>query len=387
MIKAEFVAELTENILPFWSEKLFDANGGFYGQISGLNVLNKSSSRGIVMHARILWTFATSYERMKNPSYLTIANHAYNYIVDKFIDKEFGGVYWEVDNNGVPLQDKKQIYAQAFTLYAFSALYKVTSDTQLLDRCLELFDLLEKHKDHVFGGYFEAFSREWSPIADMRLSAKDQNDAKSMNTHLHVLEAYSGFLSIYNKNEVRKVQKELLSIFLNKIYNKTGHFTLFFEANWENKSENISYGHDIEAAWLIWEAANLVKDEFILEKVRAIILDIGEHVKNGLLQDGSLAYEMKNDVLDTERHWWVQAEAVVGYSYLAKIFNNPEFDLISVNCWKYIKKEIIDQVNGEWYWSRLENGEVNFDEDKAGFWKCPYHNGRMCLEMMELLAG
>lgn len=381
-----FKRELEENILRFWSEKMIDHKfGGFYGTIDGHNRLVAQANKGAVMHMRILWTFSAAYRVLGNPSYREVADHAYAYVCQHFIDHEFGGVYWEVDYLGNPVQSKKQTYAQGFALYAFSEYYRATKVPDALELSIGLFKLIESFcKDSVKGGYWEAFTQDWQPLEDMRLSDKDENEAKTMNTHLHILEPYTNLLRIWPDDDLVRAQRELIGTFSGKIYNpQTGHLQLFFNEDWQVKGTVVSYGHDIESAWLLWEAAEMIGDQDLLNKIEPICLHIAEAAREGLMDDGSMAYELKGNYLDKERHWWVQAEAVVGFSYMHRLNNDEDYKGISSALWKYIRQQLVDSENGEWYWSRLDNGEVNRVEDKAGFWKCPYHNGRMCLEMIE----
>lgn len=381
-----FKRELEENILRFWSEKMIDHKfGGFYGTIDGHNRLVAQANKGAVMHMRILWTFSAAYRVLGNPSYREVADHAYAYVCQHFVDHEFGGVYWEVDYLGNPVQSKKQTYAQGFALYAFSEYYRATKVPDALELSIGLFKLIESFcKDSVKGGYWEAFTQDWQPLEDMRLSDKDENEAKTMNTHLHILEPYTNLLRIWPDDDLLRAQRELIGTFSGKIYNpQTGHLQLFFNEDWQVKGTVVSYGHDIESAWLLWEAAEMIGDQDLLNKIEPICLHIAEAAREGLMDDGSMAYELKGNYLDKERHWWVQAEAVVGFSYMHRLNNDEDYKGISSALWKYIRQQLVDSENGEWYWSRLDNGEVNRVEDKAGFWKCPYHNGRMCLEMIE----
>ncbi|WP_293954234.1 MULTISPECIES: AGE family epimerase/isomerase [unclassified Sphingobacterium] len=378
-----FRETLENNILPFWSEKMVDLEfGGFYGKMDGHNHLVPYSSKGAVMHARILWTFSAAYRQFNDISYLRMAERAYQYLRDNFIDKEYGGVYWELDYQGKPLNTKKQTYAQGFALYGFSEFYRATGTSEALELSIDLFKLIEHTYDDEYGGYLEAFSRDWSPIADMRLSEKDENQVKTMNTHLHILEPYTNLLQVWPDDQLISAQKGLVDLFVSKIYDsRTGHLNLFFDREWHSTTDTISYGHDIEAAWLLWEATIVLNIPALSQSIKDIVISIGLAAVEGILPDGSMAYEFKNGHLDDERHWWVQAEAVVGYSYLSKIVPDSKFLDLAENAWNFIQTKLIDVQFGEWYWSVLPDGQINRNDDKAGFWKCPYHNGRMCLEM------
>jgi mannobiose 2-epimerase len=401
----DFQNIITQNILPFWIEKMQDnENGGFFGQIDGENRLHPHSNKGAVLNCRILWTFSAACRVLKNDDYLQVAQRAYDYIEKYFIDKEYGGVFWELDYQGKPINTKKQTYAQGFALYGFSEFYRATGNPQALERAKEFFYLIEKNcKDKSVqsvsftccGGYFEAFTRDWQPIEDVRLSDKDKNEVKTMNTHLHILEPYTNLLRSWKNEDLIAAQKELLEIFTEIILNKTtSHLNLFFDENWTLKSSAQSFGHDIEAAWLLYEAAEVLGDKDILEKVKNISIEIADAAAEGLQTDGSMIYERhwghdpqssEKVTLDADKHWWVQAESVVGFMYACKNSGNEIYRQRAEKAYIYIVENMIDNENGEWYWSRKSDGKINTSDDKAGFWKCPYHNSRMCLEMMFIL--
>ncbi|WP_320973616.1 AGE family epimerase/isomerase [Dysgonomonas capnocytophagoides] len=380
-----FKQELTDNILSFWINKMVDTqNGGFYGTIDGNNRLEPQANKGAILNARILWTFSAAYRILKDERYKDMAQRAFNYIRTYFIDKKYRGLYWEVDYLGNPVNTKKQTYVQGFALYGFSEYYRATGDAEALKLAKEFFYLIEKTKDCQLGGYLEAFTQDWLPIEDMRLSDKDANEKKTMNTHLHVLEPYTNLCRVWDNDELKESQRELINLFMDRITDKEScHLNLFFDEEWELKSDAVSYGHDIEASWLLYEAAEVLGDPAIVERVASLSLRIAEAATQGIQPDGSLIYEKTPNHTDFERHWWVQAEAIVGYMYAYKNSTNTFYKEKASDVWNYIRSQIIDKENGEWYWSRYANGSINRTDDKAGFWKCPYHNGRMCMEMIE----
>ncbi|NDW11127.1 AGE family epimerase/isomerase [Dysgonomonas sp. 520] len=381
-----FKEELVNNILPFWIKNVQDVeNGGFYGRIDGDNILHPYANKGAILNARILWTFSAAYRLLKIPQYLIIAQRAFDYITKHFLDRKNGGIYWELDYKGNPVNTKKQTYVQGFALYGFSEYYRASGNPQALELSKDFFLLIEdKCKDKVAGGYFEAFTEEWNSIDDMRLSEKDANEKKTMNTHLHILEPYTNLSRIWNSNLLENAQTELIEVFMNHIINKeTYHLNLFFDEQWNVKSSIISYGHDIEASWLLYEAAEILGDKKILGIIKEFSLAIADAASEGIMKDGSLIYEKEDQKADSDRHWWVQAEAVVGFMYAFKNSGKTYYKHKAERVWNYIQEQIIDKENGDWFWSRLYDGSINRKEDKAGFWKCPYHNSRMCLEMIE----
>ena len=387
-LRNEMRSELENNILPFWMNKMEDnEQGGFYGEITGDDELRPEASKGAILNARILWTFSAAYRLLKKPEYLKTATRAKRYLIDRFYDPEYGGIYWELDYKGNPLDTKKQIYAIGFAIYGLSEYARATSDAEALEYAQRLFEVIEQHSfDPVQNGYLEALTRDWQPIEDMRLSDKDENEKKTMNTHLHILEPYTNLYRIWKDERLERQLRNLIDVFITRILDpQTGHLNLFFEEDWTNKYRIYSYGHDIEASWLIHEAALVLGDKTVLKRIEPLIVRIAQAADEGLNPDGSMIYEnfLDKQKIDRELHWWVQAENVVGHINLYQHFGDESALDIAARCWEFIKAKLIDHEQGEWHWSILPDGTVNRKDDKAGFWKCPYHNGRMCMEVIE----
>lgn len=387
-LRNEMRSELENNILPFWMNKMEDnEEGGFYGQITGEDELKPEASKGAILNARILWTFSSAYRLLKKPEYLETATRAKRYLIDRFYDPQYGGIYWELDYKGNPLDTKKQIYAIGFAIYGLSEYARATGDEEALAYAQQLFDVIEQHSfDSEQNGYVEALTRDWQPIEDMRLSDKDENEKKTMNTHLHILEPYTNLYRVWKDEQLERQLRNLIEVFITRILDpQTGHLNLFFEEDWTNKYRIYSYGHDIEASWLIHEAALVLGDPEVLKRIEPIIIRIAQAADEGLNPDGSMIYEnfLDKQKIDRELHWWVQAENVVGHINLYQHFGDTEALDTAARCWEFIKTKLIDREQGEWHWSLLPDGTVNRRDDKAGFWKCPYHNGRMCMEVIE----
>ena len=375
MLKAEVQDVLENNILSFWlSNMIDDEHGGFYGQMTGEGQLVKEADKGGILSARILWAFSAAYRVLGDPEYLMAATLIKDYIIEYFYDNEFGGTYWSVDYLGNPKDTKKQIYAIGFMIYGLSEYARATGDQQALDYAIKLFDCIEQHSlDKVNNGYIEAQTREWNEIADMLLSELDANFPKSQNTHLHIIEPYTNLYRCLKECEASPVSE-------------THHLDLFFDMDWTREAGALeSYGHDIECSWLMHEAALVLGDQAVLDKVEPIVKLVAKASEKGLNADGSMVHEANLDTgyVDDDRHWWVQAETVVGFINLYQHFGDESALQKALHCWQYIKDNLIDREGGEWFWSRDAQGNINRRDDKAGFWKCPYHNSRMCLEIME----
>ncbi len=422
-MKREMQDVLQNNILRFWLEKMQDhEHGGFYGRIDGSGVLHSEAEKGAILNARILWSFSAAYRVLSSHEpdsaneYLQAATRAKDYILEHFIDKEYGGVYWSVDYMGRPLDTKKQFYAIGFVIYGLTEYVRATGDREALEYALDLYDCIEAHAfDHEHNGYIEACTREWGEIADMRLSELDANYPKSQNTHLHIIEPYTNLYRCLKEMQaatscdyvpvlgsvlpvavtvppelllrVESSLRNLIHIFTDYILNpETHHLDLFFEMDWTRGAGQLeSYGHDIECSWLMHEAALVLGDPKVLEKVETIVQMVAKASEKGLRPDGSMIHEANLDTghVDDDLHWWVQAENVVGWVNIYQYFHDAAAWDKAQRCWQYIKDNLIDYQNGEWFWSRHADGTLNTVDDKAGFWKCPYHNSRMCLEVIE----
>jgi len=387
-LKRQVQDELEHNILPFWLNKMTDrTHGGFYGRIDGHDNIVADAEKGAILNARILWSFAAAFRVLHKAEYLEAAEMAKRYIIDHFYDPVYGGVYWNVDTEGKPKDTKKQIYAIGFTIYGMAELARANDDREALEMVQKLFQDIESHAfDNVNNGYTEALTRDWKPIADMRLSNKDENGSKTMNTHLHIIEPYTNLYRMWKDSLLERQIRNLIDIFTEKILNKeTHHLDLFFNDKWQGKRNIQSFGHDIEASWLLHETAIVLEDKDLLAKIEPLIRKIADAADEGLGDNGVMVYERWLDDGNTDRdlHWWVQCESIIGHINLYQHFGDISAYGKALKAWRFVQGNLIDQENGEWHWSLRADGTVNLDDDKAGFWKCPYHNSRMCLELIE----
>lgn len=384
-LKSELSAEL-DSILKYWSKHTIDnQNGGFVGQIDFNDHIIANTEKGSVLNARILWTFSSSYKVTKNESHKEIAKRAFEFLSDYFYDAKFGGLFWSINADKTPKDTKNQIYALAFAIYGLSEYYAISKDEKALEIAVNLYQKIQEHSyDALNKGYFEAFTRDWQPIEDLRLSEKDANEKKTMNTHLHIVEAYANLFKVWKNKKLQSDIVELLQTIEKHFINtETGHLRLFFNENWIEKPDVISYGHDIEAAWLLLQCAEISEDETLITNYKKHAIHIAEVTQEGLDADGGLWYEFdpeKNELI-AEKHWWVQAEALIGFYNAYQLTNDEKFLNIVYKNWKFIKKYILDKQNGEWFWGVNRDYSL-IEKDKAGFWKCPYHNGRACLELI-----
>lgn len=387
---SELSGELENNIIPFWTSKMVDhKNGGFYGRIDGQNMVHPQADKGVILNSRLLWTFAAMYRFKPTAIYQEMATRAFQYISKNFIDADQGGVYWRVDYLGNPIDKKKQIYAQAFAIYGISEYFRAFADPKSLDMAINLFEKIEINSfDQQHNGYYEAYSQNWQLLDDLRLSEKDANEKKSMNTHLHVLEAYTNLYRVWPETRLKRQLINLIQVFLDKILDtETYHFHLFFDEVWQVRSTTISYGHDVEGSWLLQEAAEAIGDQELIFNVKETALKMVDvALQEGFASDGGIYYEKEGEETDTDKHWWPQAEALVALINAWQISNEQKYLKKAIKSWDFIQKHLVDNKNGEWF-NKVDNrGKILSGEDKAGFWKCPYHNSRACIEVIQRLS-
>jgi mannobiose 2-epimerase len=384
---SEIHDELTENILNYWIEHTLDrTHGGFVGQISVDNIRNARADKSLVLNSRILWTFSAAFSHFQKDEYLMMAQRALNYLYEHFLDTRKGGMHWMLNYRGKPEIKKKQIYGQAFSIYALAEYFDATKDNQALDEAIQLFNLIENFSfDPEFDGYYDALSPNWKATTDTRLSDKDENALKTMNTHLHVLEAYTRLYQVWQDEHLKKQLTGLVRIHLDKIINpETGHFDLFFDREWNCSSEVFSYGHDIEGAWLMQLAVDALEDQQLIVPVREAANRLAATtLAEGIAEDGGVIYEgTPEKVINYERHWWPQAEGMVGFMDAYEATGEQKYLDAALGIWEFTKKHIINPT-GEWYWRVDKNHEINPTDDKVGPWKAPYHNSRACFEILQ----
>jgi cellobiose epimerase len=380
------VRQQVDSILNYWAEVVFDpARNRFFGRVDEHGQPDHEAALGSVMYSRILWSFSAAYRLTRNSRDLQLAGRAFHYLNTVFDDPVYGGVFWTVDAAENPLGTKKQIYALAFAIYGASEYYRITGDKDALNFALRQYDLIEKHSyDAGLGGYIEAFSRDWLPAADLRLSARDHNEKKTLNTHLHIMEAYVNLYQVWPDDALGRKISDIIQLFRKHFVDRrTGHLILFFNENWDHRDDIVSYGHEIETSWLLCEAAEVLKDSQLSELVESTALKLVTAAIEGMDDDGSLTYEFdrRTGLLNAEKHWWVQAEAAVGFLNAWQLTGDQQYYELFTRTWQFIDRRIIDHQHGEWFWGRNADDSVMAGEDKAGLWKCPYHNTRCLLQI------
>jgi cellobiose epimerase len=389
-LKSEATKELKGNILAFWMNNTLDLeNGGIYGMVSNSNEVEKEAPKGCILNSRVLWTFSNAYRVFKDENYLRVAKIAYDFLVRYFYDKEYKGLYWMVDYKGNPINTRKQIYNIAFGIYGLSEYYRATGSKEALDYAIELYQVIEKYSyDSVNKGYIEALERDWSKVKDLRLSEKEPNCSKTMNTHLHILEAYTNLYRVWKDDSFKAKFKELINVTMDHIIDHDRfQFKLFFNDDWNSLEDVISFGHDIEGSWLLYEAASVLGDEDILERAKEFSIKMAEKVyQDGIDRvHGGLYNEIKEEKLDNHKAWWPQAETMVGFLNSYELTGEEKFLDETYKMWEYIQRVFVVKKYGEWYSSVSLEGKPNEDIPKVEPWKCPYHNGRSCFEIIERL--
>lgn len=381
----ESVLDLKDNTLPFWERNTPDPNGGFYGSVLNDGTAVPDAPKGGVLNARILWTFSRAYKLYGNENYKQLADRAQKYFIRYFIDQEYGGTYWTIKANGSPLNEEKQTYGIAFSIYGLAEHYRATENEESLKQAIELYYLLEKHAyDPAKGGYIESFLRDWQ--APKRYGYDGTGKAsKTMNTHLHILEAYTLLYNVWPNAGLEKQLKGIIDVFSNHIINKNSwHQNLFLTNEWENLEHIDSYGHDMELSWLLLEAAEALNDESLINEAKTIAIHLVDtQMKEGWNPDGSLLYERENDQIKGGLEWWPQAESVVAFYNAWQISGEEKYLDAAIKTWSWIKNNLVDTQYGGWYGGVGPDGKPNLKRPKASLWKCPYHNSRMAFELFK----
>ena len=381
MLKDQMKAHLTEKILPFW-ENLADADhGGYYGYVDKELRVEREADKGCILNSRILWTFSTAARVTGDASLRPFADRAYDFLC-RFEDRENGGVYWSVTYDGHPRDTTKHTYCQAFAIYGLAAYYRLTGNREALEKAVSLYRLIEE-KCRDAGGYGEAYREDFSPESNEKLSENGVMAGRTMNTLLHVLEGYTELYRAWPDAALREKGAQALACFLDTIYNQSEHrLEVFFDRDFHSLLDMQSYGHDIEASWLLWDSvtALLPKEEWT--PYREMCLDLARSVRQRAFTDHGLKNEWVDGETNELRIWWVQAETMLGFENAAVLTGEDAWKSDLQTQWNAIQRMIVDKrPEGEWYWSVYENGELT-ERPMVEEWKCPYHNGRMCLRLM-----
>ena len=387
----EAVGAEARRILDYWSTHAVDRSGsGFHGRVDLENRPDRKAARSAVLNTRILWTYSAAGRHFQDESYRPLADRAFVYLLEHFVDPIHGGVYWSVQPDGGVEDPSKQVYAQSFAIYAFAEYYHWTGEARALEEATRIYDLLQTYAlDTEYGGYLEAFHRDWTDSEDRYLTGGEAGAEKTMNTHLHLLEAFSKLYEVWPRAELRQRLEDMIGIFQHRIYDgSNGHLELFFARDWTVLGDYISFGHDIEASWLLMEAAERLGHQWP-ETIRPLSMRMAEtSLEEGLDADGALLYEAEpHGLTRTEKSWWPQAEAMVGFYQAYQLSGEARYHLASRQVWGFIDAHLADREGGEWF-SMLDRDRLLLgSNDKVSAWKAPYHNTRACLEMHRRLGG
>ena len=383
----ELKEELTGHILPFWESMIDQVNGGFYGRVDYDGMLRKDAPKGGILHARILWAFSNAYTVLKDERYLEYARHAYEFLTSAFWDRQFGGFFWTVTADGIPAEDLKHGYCQAMALYAISSYYEASGDEKALMCAMDVYDILENEMHDQFG-YKESFTRDFRWAENEKLSENGVEASKTMNTNLHVLEAYTELYRVSGYPQVAERMCEQLDMMADNVYNPDRHrLDVFFDDKMLPIIDLHSFGHDIEASWLFDRAVEVLNLPQYEKKMRPIIEDLAQTIYDYGMDPfkTSVFMESENGIIRQTRNWWTQCEAMTGfYNIYQKDETKTEFLDAVGNIWNFIKQYLIDDREGrEWIQEVDAMNQPVTSLPLVGIWKCPYHNTRMCLEFIK----
>ena len=383
--------QLFGNIMPFWCGPALDhERGGWMGWLSNDLKPDRTQPKGLILNSRILWAFSAVHRERPEKLFRQMADRAFDCVMNRFWDAQHGGAFWRLDDAGHVLDDSKKIYGQAFYIYALAEYHRAFEAPAALARAKELFELIERHAhDPGHGGYLEVCRRDWSEAGpEARLSDKDMNEKKSMNNHLHLLEACANLYRVWKEPRVVQRLRELIGLFEQRILDaRTNHLNHFFDGEWRVRSDTYTFGHDIEATWLLCEAAEVLGDAALRKRAEAFALSIADVVlREGIDADGALRYEGKGGkIIDGGKECWPQAEAVIGFLNAFQISSDEKYLRAMLRVWDFIENQLVDRVHGEWFWRIKPEGGVDTALPKVSEWKGPYHGSRMCLETLHRL--
>lgn len=383
-MREEISRELKDRIIPFW-KGLRDPSGGYIGQVEFDLTRRPDADRGCILNSRILWFFSEGYMLLKDESLLDEAGHAYE-MLKRMTDGENGGVFWSVHPDGSPADTTKHAYNQAFAIYALSAYYRASKNPEALKLAEELFEITET-KCRDGGGYLEAFTADWKPAGNDKLSENGVEAGRTMNTLLHMLEGCTGLYEANRSEAVRARLYDIADVFEHRIYNPEKHRQeVFFDADYNTLIDLHSFGHDIETSWLMDHTLDVLGDNALTERIRPLLLSMADRTYHDALTESGFCNESECGRVNTDRIWWVQAEALLGFLNAYKHTGEERYKSAVLSQWRYIRDVLSDRREGsEWFWSVREDGVPN-EKPIVEQWKCPYHNGRMCFEVLKRIS-
>lgn len=388
IMRCELWEQLTQKIIPFWKRLRDDSLGGYYGYMDHNGAVDKKAVKGCILNSRILWFFSNAYMLFRDKSLLDEAAHAYEFMKKHCIDREYGGVFWSVNYDGTVCEDIKHTYNQAFAIYALSSYYDASGNAEALEAANSLYELIESRCTDD-KGYLESFERDFSPADNEKLSENGVIAEKTMNTLLHVFEAYTELFRVTRSAEVEQKLRYMIKLFKERVYNsELRRQEVFFDKDWNSLIDLHSYGHDIETSWLLDWGCKIIGDAALSAEVKTITSALAERIYERAYINSSVLNECENGVDNTNRIWWIQAEAVVGFfNEWEKQPEKTKYLDAAIDVWNYIKEYVVDKREfSEWFWELDGNNKPIDGRPIAEPWKCPYHNGRMCIQMISRIS-
>lgn len=377
--------ELVDDLVPFWLALLDRFHGGHYTRMDERGTIDRKAPKSTVFVARLLWFLSTVGRALGHAQCLEQAARTQSFLLTRLRDGAHGGLFWSVTHEGRPADTVKHLYAHAFGIYGLSAHAIATGNAESLGAAKELFVLLESRLRRPDGCYAESFDAAWRPIEDRRIAWHGGVATITANAHLHLVEAYTTLLRAWPSAGPRAALHDLVRLMLDRFVKPDGtglHPAL--DGALEPLPGPPSYGHDIEASWLLEAAGDALDDPALRQRLRTVAAAMAQAAATGgqLRDGGFLSSPVRADATTLPpRVWWVQAEAVVGLVNAAQRGANRDMMSRAEAAWRFIERAMIDRERGDWFEAVDADGRPIPGRLKVGPWKEPYHQGRACLEI------
>jgi mannobiose 2-epimerase len=386
VLAERMMRELCDDLIPFWLALYDPQHGGHYGHVDLAGTINRTAPKTAIVVARLLWFLSTVGYVFGDGRCLEQAARTKAFLLNRVYDRARGGLFWAVTHDGRPADPTKHLYAQAFGIYSLSSHAATAGDAEALGAAKELFVLLESRVRRAEGGYAEAFDAAWQPIEDRRIAWQGGARTITANSHIHLVEAYTALVRAWPSPGPRAALADLVRFILDRFVTPDGT-SLYqaLDADLRPLPSAPSFGHDIEASWLLDDAGDALGDAALQQRLRRVAASLATAAASrAQLRDGGfLSSAIRADAASVPpRVWWVQAEAIVGLVNVAQQGGPPGMMTRAEALWGFIERVMIDRENGEWFEAVDGNGRPLPDRPKVGPWKEPYHQARACLEIM-----